>query len=150
MGVSGEEVGPPEGQIPAGQKPAGEKPSSKKRAAAAPVTPSPGAGKRLAMDLALFTGARIALVIALAAGIYLLGNAVGIDVPVLVAAFFAVIIALPLGMVLFKGLRDRVNVGIATVDAGRKAQRENLTSRLRGQENSTAQRDGKSKGSGKS
>lgn len=84
----------------------------------------------------LYTGARIALVIALAAGIYLVGRAVGIDVPVLVAAVFAVIIALPAGMLLFKGLRQRVNVGIATVDAGRKAQRENLSSRLRGEDGS--------------
>jgi hypothetical protein len=96
------------------------------------VEPSPGAGRRLVLDLAVFTLARIALVVALAGAIYLLGRAVGIDVPILVAAFFAVIIALPLGMVLFRGLRDRVNVGIATVDAGRKAQRENLNARLRG------------------
>ncbi|ORM32895.1 hypothetical protein BFL43_15095 [Williamsia sp. 1135] len=133
---------------PEGEKPVAKKSSAKKQAPAAPVTPSPGAGRRLAVDLALFTGARIALVIALAAGIYLLGNVVGIDVPVLVAAFFAVIIALPLGMVLFKGLRDRVNVGIATVDAGRKAQRENLTARLRGQESSKPEGNDKSKGSG--
>jgi hypothetical protein len=96
------------------------------------VEPSPGAGRRLAFDLVMFTVARIALVAVLAGLIYVLGRAVGVDVPILVAAFFAVIIALPLGMVLFRGLRDRVNVGIATVDAGRKAQRENLNSRLRG------------------
>ena len=106
-------------------------PSAKKAAPA--VEPSPGAGRRLALDLLIFTVARIALVIALAGGIYLLGRAVGVDVPILVAAFFAVIIALPLGMILFRGLRDRVNVGIATVDAGRKAQRENLNARLRGE-----------------
>lgn len=111
-----------------------KKASAGKREPATPAQPSPGAGRRLAVDLVVYTGARIALVIALAGGIYLLGRAVGIDVPILVAAFFAVIIALPLGMVLFKGLRDRVNVGIATVDAGRKAQRQNLTSRLRGEE----------------
>jgi hypothetical protein len=86
----------------------------------------------LAIDLVAFTAARIALVVVLAGAIYFLGRAVGVDVPILVAAFFAVIIALPLGMVLFRGLRDRVNVGIATVDAGRKAQRENLNARLRG------------------
>lgn len=113
-------------------KPSGRRaPSAKKTAPA--VEPSPGAGRRLAFDLLAFTVARIALVIALAGGIYLLGRAVGVDVPILVAAFFAVIIALPLGMVLFRGLRDRVNVGIATVDAGRKAQRENLNARLRGE-----------------
>jgi hypothetical protein len=118
-------------------EPSGNKrPSAKKDRTPPVVEPTPGAGRRLAIDLVLFTGARIALVIALAAGIYLIGQAVGIDVPILVAAFFAVIIALPLGMLLFKGLRDRVNVGIATVDAGRKAQRENLTSRLRGENGS--------------
>ncbi|HEY9314794.1 DUF4229 domain-containing protein [Williamsia sp.] len=115
-------------------EPAGKKRSSGKKDRTPQVEPSPGAGRRLAIDLVLFTGARIALVIALAAGIYLIGQAVGIDVPILVAAFFAVIIALPLGMLLFKGLRERVNAGIATVDAGRKAQRENLSSRLRGED----------------
>lgn len=113
-------------------KPGGRRTPSAKKAAPA-VEPSPGAGRRLAFDLLAFTVARIALVIALAGGIYLLGRAVGVDVPILVAAFFAVIIALPLGMVLFRGLRDRVNAGIATVDAGRKAQRENLNARLRGE-----------------
>lgn len=113
-------------------KPSGRRVPSAKNAAAA-VQPAPGAGRRLAFDLLIFTVARIALVIALAGGIYLLGRAVGVDVPILIAAFFAVIIALPLGMVLFRGLRDRVNVGIATVDAGRKAQRENLNARLRGE-----------------
>ncbi|WP_028463278.1 DUF4229 domain-containing protein [Nocardia sp. 348MFTsu5.1] len=117
-------------------EPAANKRSSGKKDPAPSVEPTPGAGRRLAIDLVLYTGARIALVIALAAGIYLVGRAVGIDVPVLVAAVFAVIIALPAGMLLFKGLRQRVNVGIATVDAGRKAQRENLSSRLRGEDGS--------------
>ena len=117
-------------------EPAANKRPSGKKDPAPSVEPAPGAGRRLALDLVLYTGARIALVIALAAGIYLGGRAVGIEVPVLVAAVFAVIIALPAGMLLFKGLRERVNAGIATVDAGRKAQRENLSSRLRGEDGS--------------
>lgn len=138
--MSADEVGPPANKGTGGKK------ASLKKGAPAPAVPTPGAGRRLAVDLAVFTGARIALVIALAGGIYLLGRAVGIDVPILVAAFFAVVIALPLGMLLFKGLRDRVNVGIATVDAGRKAQRENLTSRLRGDD---GRGGGTSSGTGK-
>ncbi len=124
----------------------GKKVTAKKGLPAAPAVPTPGAGRRLAVDVAAYTGARIALVIALAGVIYLFGQAVGIDVPMLVAAFFAVIIALPAGMLLFKGLRERVNVGIASVDAGRKAQRANLTSRLRGDEDSGT---GTSSGTGK-
>lgn len=127
--MSADEVGPRDSKGTGGKKA-----SAKKRAPVAPAVATPGAGKRLAVDLAVFTAARVALVVALAGGIYLLGRLVGIDVPILVAAFFAVVISLPLGMLLFKGLRDRVNVGIATVDAGRKAQRENLTSRLRGED----------------
>ncbi len=58
------------------------------------------------------------------------------DVPILVAAIFAVIIALPLGMVAFKSLRLRVNAAIAEVDEDRRRKREALQSRLRGESGS--------------
>lgn len=96
----------------------------------------PGAGGRLASALALYTVVRLALVVVIAAIIYFVGKAAGTDVPILVAAIFAVIIALPLGMVAFKSLRLRVNAAIAEVDEDRRRKREALQSRLRGESGS--------------
>lgn len=86
----------------------------------------------LAVSIALYTGARLVLVVVLAAVIYGIGTAVDVKVPILVAAVFAVLIALPLGMALFKPLRLRVNRQIAAVDADRKRRHDDLQSRLRG------------------
>ncbi|MGO3328068.1 DUF4229 domain-containing protein [Gordonia sp. (in: high G+C Gram-positive bacteria)] len=88
----------------------------------------------LIVAVLLYTAARLVLVVALAVIIYYVGQAVGVDVPVLVAAVFGVLIALPLGMVLFKTLRLRVNDQIARVDAERSARQADIQSRLRGDE----------------
>ncbi|MGW0036304.1 DUF4229 domain-containing protein [Gordonia sp. NPDC003376] len=90
-----------------------------------------GAGD-LALSIALYTVARLVLVVALAAIIWGVGKLAGVDVPLLVAAVFGVLIALPLGMVVFKKLRVRVNNQIAVVDGQRRARHEDLQSRLRG------------------
>ncbi|MFT4128437.1 MAG: DUF4229 domain-containing protein [Gordonia sp. (in: high G+C Gram-positive bacteria)] len=90
-----------------------------------------GAGS-LALSIAFYTVARLALVVVLAAAIWGIGKAVGVDVPLLVAAAFAILIALPLGMVVFKGLRVRVNEQIGAVDANRRARHDDLQARLRG------------------
>ncbi|WP_059035552.1 DUF4229 domain-containing protein [Gordonia desulfuricans] len=90
-----------------------------------------GAGD-LTLSIALYTVARLVLVVALAAIIWGVGKLAGVDVPVLVAAVFGVLIALPLGMVVFKKLRVRVNNQIAIVDGQRRARHEDLQSRLRG------------------
>lgn len=86
----------------------------------------------LVVAVLMYTAARLILVVALAAVIYFVGKLVGVDVPVLVAAVFGVLIALPLGMVLFKTLRLRVNDQIARVDAERSARQADIKSRLRG------------------
>lgn len=98
--------------------------------------PRPGAGGRLVSALAVYTLVRLGLVVVIAAIIYGIGKAAGADVPILVAAIFAVIIALPLGMVAFKSLRLRVNAAIAEVDEDRRRKREALQSRLRGESGS--------------
>lgn len=90
-----------------------------------------GAGS-LALPLALYTLARLGLVVVAAAIILGVGMAIGVTIPLLVAAVFGVLIALPLGMVLFKPLRLRVNRQIAIVDADRKRRHDDLQARLRG------------------
>ncbi|GAA4486546.1 DUF4229 domain-containing protein [Rhodococcus olei] len=95
-------------------------------------TPSNAKGK-LARDLALYTVARLGLVVVIAALILGGSKLVGVDVPLLVALIFAVIIALPLSLVLFKSLRVRVNEQISAVDAQRRRDREDLRSKLRGE-----------------
>jgi hypothetical protein len=91
-----------------------------------------GAGRGLATALILYTVARLGLVVVLAAIIYGVGHLAGVDVPILVAAIFAVVIALPLGMLLFKRLRTDVNSAISAVDADRRAKRDALQARLQG------------------
>lgn len=99
-----------------------------------PDGPRPGAGGRLASALAIYTLVRLGLVVVLAAVIYGVGFLAGVDVPVLVAAIFAVVIALPVGMIAFRSLRLRVNTAIAEVDEDRRRKREALQSRLRGEQ----------------
>jgi hypothetical protein len=103
------------------------------------ATPSPGG--RLARNLALYTVARMLLVVVLAALILGIAAMVGDGMPLLVALIFAVVIALPLSMVLFKTLRIRVNEAIADVDEKRRRDKADLRARLRGdQEGGSASR----------
>lgn len=97
--------------------------------------PTVSPGRRLAVRLLAYTAARLGLVVVLAALIYGVGHLAGVAVPVLVAAIFAVIIALPLGMLLFKKLRTELNVAIAEVDADRQARRDALQGRMQGLNN---------------
>nr|WP_240931053.1 DUF4229 domain-containing protein [Rhodococcus sp. B10] len=85
-------------------------------------------------DVALYSGARLLLVVVIAAAIIGIGLLVGVEVPVLVAAVFAVLISLPLSLVLFKSLRIRVNESIAGVDEGRRRARAELQAKLRGED----------------
>lgn len=91
-----------------------------------------GAGGRLARNLALYTLARLLMVVALTAVIVGVAKLVQVDVPLIVAALFALLIAMPLSMTLLKGLRTKVNQDIAAVDAKRRKDKEALRSRLRG------------------
>ncbi len=88
-----------------------------------------GAGA-VAVSMLLYTVARLGLVAAIAAIIFGIGWLVGVDVPLFVAAVFGVLIALPLGMFLFKPLRLRLNGQIAALDSERRQRHEDLQSRL--------------------
>jgi Protein of unknown function (DUF4229) len=87
-----------------------------------PTSREPG----LAVTVLLYTLARLGLV-AVVAGLLVIAG-----VPVLLSVLIGLIVALPLSMVLFKGLRVRLDAAIAVSGARRSAEREALRSRLRG------------------
>ncbi|MFT4087345.1 MAG: DUF4229 domain-containing protein [Gordonia sp. (in: high G+C Gram-positive bacteria)] len=97
------------------------------------AAPRPATMGTLAGWVALYSLVRLGLVVVIAAIIVGVGLAFDQKVPLIVAALFGVLIALPLGMVLFKGIRLKVNEQIAEVDADRAAKRSDLQSRLRGE-----------------
>lgn len=85
-------------------------------------------------DVVVYLVARLVLVAVLTAAIYGLGYLVTGDFPVVVALLFAIVIALPLGIWLFRPLRERATASIAVVDERRRKDREQLQARLRGDE----------------
>lgn len=89
---------------------------------------------RLARDVAFYSVARLLLVVVLAGVIIGVSNLVGVEIPMIVAAIFAVLIALPLSLVLFSKLRRRVNESIAVFDSQRRSDKADLRARLRGEE----------------
>jgi ABC-type proline/glycine betaine transport system permease subunit len=91
----------------------------------------------MAVDVALYTLARLALVAALTAVIFYGAHLIGIsEFPLVVAMLFAIVISLPLGIWLLAPLRRRATAGIAEVDSRRRADREQLQARLRGEASS--------------
>ncbi|MFZ2510189.1 MAG: DUF4229 domain-containing protein [Gordonia sp. (in: high G+C Gram-positive bacteria)] len=84
--------------------------------------------------IALYTLVRMGLVAIVAVIIFYVGKAAGVTVPVLAAALFGVVIALPLGMFVFKTIRLKVNEQISLVDADRASRKSDLHARLRGDE----------------
>lgn len=100
------------------------------------------AGKRLARNLGLYTLARLGLVVAVTAVILFGARLFSVEVPLIVAALFALIIVMPLSLVLFKGLRAKVNEDIAAVDERRRQDKAQLRARLRGETGGSAERDG--------
>ncbi len=94
--------------------------------------PAPNTG-RMIRDVVLYTLARLILVVALTAVIFYAAHLIGItEFPLIVAILFAIVISLPLGMWLLAPLRRRATAGIAEIDERRRADREQLQARLRG------------------
>lgn len=85
-------------------------------------------------DVVVYLIARLVLVAVLTAAIYGVGSLVVANFPVVVALLFAIVIALPLGIWLFRPLRERATASIAVVDERRRKDREQLQARLRGDE----------------
>lgn len=134
---------------PAGRSGAGPKlervsndPTRPEDADAAAPKPGASVGRRLARNLALYTLARLALVAVVAAVIMLAARPVSVQVPLAVAILFAIVIAMPLSLVLFKGLRARVNADITAVDERRRRDKAQLRARLRGEVDDPGASDG--------
>ncbi|MGJ6126393.1 DUF4229 domain-containing protein [Mycolicibacterium sp. Y3] len=84
-------------------------------------------------DVGAYLLARLALAAVLTVLIVGAGHLVGIrDFPLIVAALFAIVLALPLGIWVFAPLRRRATASIAAFDERRRKDRESLQARLRG------------------
>jgi hypothetical protein len=80
----------------------------------------------LAATVALYTAARVALVALVTAVLVVTG------VPFVLALLIALIVALPLSMVLFRGRRARLDSAVNTARERRGREREALRAKLRG------------------
>lgn len=92
------------------------------------------ARRALARDLVLYTVARLGLVVVVVAVVLGAGALFSAEIPLLVAVVVGVVVALPLSLVLLPGLRTRVSTGLEVVSARRRADKEDLRARLRGEE----------------
>jgi hypothetical protein len=89
----------------------------------------------MVVDVLIYTIARILLVVVLVLAIYFGGKSLGInEFPIVIPVLFAIVLALPLGIWLFAPLRNRATASIAVFDERRRHDREQLRSRLRGDE----------------
>ena len=91
-------------------------------------------GDRGLVDVVVYATARLLLVVLLSGAIYGVARLVGIgEFPLVVAALFALIIAMPLGIWVFAPLRRRATAAIAVAGERRRREREELRARLRGE-----------------
>ncbi len=89
---------------------------------------------RAAVSVLLYVAARLGLVVVVAAVIYAAGRLLGVhEFPLAVAALFALVIAMPLGIWLFGPLRRRATAGLEVATERRRRDREQLRARLRGE-----------------
>ncbi|MGI9124272.1 MAG: DUF4229 domain-containing protein [Mycobacterium sp.] len=84
-------------------------------------------------DVVVYTLARLLLVAALTALIVVAAHLLKIEIPLVVAMLFAIVLAMPLGIWLLAPLRRRATAGIAEVDERRRHDRAELQARLRGE-----------------
>jgi hypothetical protein len=89
---------------------------------------------RVVVDVLLYAGARLLLAVVLTGVIFLAAQLLGVTpFPVVVAALFALIIAMPLGIWVFAPLRRRATASLAVAGERRRTEREQLQARLRGE-----------------
>jgi hypothetical protein len=89
---------------------------------------------RVVVDVLLYSAARLLLAVLLTGVIYLAARLLGVNqIPIVVAALFALLIAMPLGIWLFGPLRRRATASLAVSGERRRAEREQLQARLRGE-----------------
>jgi Protein of unknown function (DUF4229) len=95
------------------------------------------------LDVVMYAMARLLLVIVLTGVIFCVARLLGVtEFPVVVAALFALIIAMPLGIWVFAPLRRRATVALAVAGERRHREREQLRARLRGESVSEETPDG--------
>jgi hypothetical protein len=100
------------------------------------------AGNQVVVDVVVYAAARLLLVVALTGAIYGIARLLGVtQFPIVVAALFALIIAMPLGIWLFGPLRRRATAALAVAGERRRREREQLQARLRGEAVADAGRD---------
>lgn len=93
-----------------------------------------GDGNRVVVDVVLYAGARLLLAALLTAVIYGIARLLGVaQFPIVVAALFALIIAMPLGIWVFSPLRRRATASLAAAGERRRREREQLRARLHGE-----------------
>lgn len=100
--------------------------------ASADPPPAAGSASTLARDVLAYLLARLLLAGVLAVAVYFLGHLLAPDFPVTVAVLFAIILAFPLGIVVFAPLRRRATASIQAFDERRRTERDQLRARLRG------------------
>jgi hypothetical protein len=85
-------------------------------------------------DVLPYAAARLLLVVVLSGAIYGAARLLGLSqFPIVVAALFALIIAMPLGIWLFSPLRRRATAALESAGERRRREREQLQARLRGE-----------------
>ncbi|OBK13498.1 hypothetical protein A5636_09445 [Mycobacterium asiaticum] len=93
----------------------------------------PSGGRGVAYVL-LYVAARLLLVVVVTGVIYGAGRLLGVaDFPLTVAALGGLIISMPLGMWAFGPLRRRATATLADAGERRRAERDRLRARLRGE-----------------
>lgn len=86
------------------------------------------------VDVISYVTARLLLVVALIGAICSAARLLGVtEFPMFVAALFALIIAMPLGIWVFSPLRRRATAALAVVGERRRREREQLRVQLRGE-----------------
>lgn len=86
------------------------------------------------VDVVVYGTARLLLVVVLTGVLYGAARLLGVtEFPVVVAALFALIIAMPLGIWVFSPLRRRATVALSVAGERRRREREQLRARLRGE-----------------
>ena len=95
--------------------------------------PAQHGASRVAFHVAAYIAARVLLAAALTGVIYGVARFAGItQFPIVVAVLFALIIAMPLGMLVFAPLRRRATAALAIAGERRRRERELLQARLHG------------------
>jgi hypothetical protein len=85
------------------------------------------------VDVVIYAAARLLLLAAVSGVIYGVARLVGIgEFPLIIAALFGLIIAMPLGIWLFAPLRRRATAALAVSGERRRRERDQLRARLRG------------------